>query len=159
MSKYDVETLLFDVQALLSANLNTKIAAINTEKGDSITLKNVDSSAYFLQELNGPPVNLNPFILYGEEKIDAQYQTGNHSKVVTISVVIVVVDEGEDGKDVITKRMLRYRRALEEVIEDSFQLVGNANILMVQSLPAYGFKIDEGNSYRAIGINIVTGLA
>ncbi len=61
---YDLENLLDDVKGIMTTNLNTKISAINSEKGDSTTLLTVDNSAYFLQELDNTSVNYNPFVFY-----------------------------------------------------------------------------------------------
>ncbi len=159
MAKYDLERLYFDIQTLLANNLNTKLTAINTEKSDTITLKSVDSNAYFLQQLNGKQINYNPFILYGEEKIDSQPLKGASIEQVVVSVILVIEDEGEDTGNMMPQRMLRYRRALKEVFQDNFQLIENAAILKIQSLGAVAFEgLNSEASYRAIGVNLTTAL-
>lgn len=155
-SIYDVERLLSDIQSLYSSNLNTKIGAINTEKNDSISLKTVDSNAYFT-DLNGKQVNYNPFVLYSIENITAKSQNGMTIKDVLVSVVLVVEDQGEDVS--IYNRMLRYGRALEEVAQDSFTLIENAVKLEVHALPPVYFQaVNSTEFYRAVGVQIAASL-
>lgn len=153
MTKYDVELLLADIEALMVSNLNAKITLLNTEKSDTITLDLINTSAYFLQELNGKQINYNPFILYGIESSQPMSQQGGSLELVTISVVIVIEDEGEDTA--ITKRMLRYRRCLKEVFEETFHLATNSRILQIQSLVPVAFQgLNSSANYRAVGVNI-----
>lgn len=155
MKKYDLECLFSDIEALLVQNLNTKITAINAEKNDGITLKSVDNAAYFLQELNGKQINFNPFILYGLETSNSESIRGHSIEDVTISVIIVIEDQGEDTK--ISPRMLRYRRCLKEVFEDNFQIISNSNTIKIQSLVPVAFQtLNSSESYRAVGVNIKT---
>src|SRR5687768_5557582 len=109
---YDIESILVDVQALISANLNAKITAINTEKNDSITLRSIDSSAYFM-DMDDQSANFDPIVLYAVTGIDGEGIGPVTSKIVTINVAIILSDDGHDMS--IIKRMLRYGRALEEV--------------------------------------------
>ncbi len=156
--KYDVEMLLSDIKELLLADLNEFISDLNAEKNDAIVLKPISQDAYFLQELNSRETNFNPFILLAEEAISSVTIPGGSVETIKISVTIIVQDLGEDVGDAISNRMFRYRRALKEVVEGSFQIVSSANILTVQSLPIVGFQIGEGNSYRSIGIEIVSSI-
>lgn len=154
--KYDIEKLLTDIQALYAANLNTKIAAINSEKSDSITLATVSSSAYFT-DLMAAQINYDPFILYSVENVASKPQYGMSIEDVTVSVVLVFEDTGQDTS--IYNRMLRYGRALKEVIEDNFTLAENAVKLEVQSLlPVYFKAVDSQEFYRAVGVNITASI-
>mgnify|MGYP003661754413 FL=1 len=67
---YDLESLMSDVETIMTTNLNTKIGDINTEKADSITLLTIDSAAYFMQDLDHESLNFNPFVFYSVEDID-----------------------------------------------------------------------------------------
>lgn len=154
-TKYDLELLCSDLESLLISNLNTKIGVVNTEKNDTITLKTVDDSAYFFQELNGKQVNYNPFVLYGIEGSTSLAERGGTIEMVTISVIIVIEDDGQDIA--IMKRMLRYRRCLKEIIQDNFLLATNSNSLKIQSLVPVAFQgINSSENYRAVGINIMS---
>ena len=157
---YDIESLLDDILTLLQAGLNTKIAALNTEKGDEIQLETINSDAYALQSLNGPHMNFNPFVFYGVQDIkpgDDSSPYGRTSMSVEVVVCIVLEDMGQD-RDIAT-RLFRYQRALKEVIEDGFDSNSNLVKLSVQSLVPVEFTLmNSSNGHRAIGIQIQADL-
>jgi hypothetical protein len=155
--KYDVEVFLSDIETLLKANLNTKLGSIDTEKNDGITLKTIVSDAYFFQELNSKVANYNPFILYGVEGLGTKALEGFAVQEVTVSIVIVVSDDGDDLN--IAKRMLRYSRAIQEVFEENFCLTENAVKLVIQNLMPVEFNmLNSSESYRAVGVNLIACL-
>lgn len=157
MTRYDIESFLADVKALLLSDLNSKLSAITSEKNDGITLKAVDASAYFLQSLNGTQVNHNPFIFYGVQDIAT---TGNHSyssQKVDVVVAVVLEDAGQDVD--IAPRLFRYGRALHEVIEEGFDRNTNGVKLMVQSLVPIDFKLmNSSTNHKAIGVLVQADL-
>jgi hypothetical protein len=151
--KYDVEVFLSDIETTLKNNLNTKLGEIDTEQADGITLKTLVSDAYFFQELNSKVANYNPFCLYGVEDLGAASIEGYSAREVTVSVVIVVTDDGEDRN--YAKRMFRYSRALQEIFEENFCLTENAVKLTIQNLMPVEFNmLNSSDSYRAVGINL-----
>jgi hypothetical protein len=154
---YDVEVFLSNIETILKNNLNSKLASIDTEKNDGITLKTLVSDAYFFQELNSKVANYNPFLLYGVEDLGTKAVEGFSVQEVTVSIVIVVTDDGEDQN--IAKRMLRYSRALQEVFEENFCLVENSVKLIIQNLMPVEFNmLNSSDSYRAVGINLIASL-
>jgi hypothetical protein len=156
---YDVESLLRDVKTVLSTNLNTKINALNAEKNDSITLKTIPAGAYFLQELSQVPINYNPYVLYGEQDNQpaSEGTYGATMENVTVSIGLILEDEGEDAGETPVYKMLRYRRALKEVIEENFQILSGGNKLVVQCGSLIAFE-QSGARYRGIGINVTTSI-
>lgn len=158
MPKYDVENLLSDIQSLLTTYLNTKLSEIDTEKNDGITLKQVDSSAYFLQTLDGKAANFDPFILYGVDTIESDGRRSATLRKYQISVVIVLADSRSEVTP--AARMFRYLRALEEVFEEHWAENGNAINLVIQSLEPVEIKLfNTSQPYRAVGVRFEAGLA
>jgi hypothetical protein len=152
--KFDIETALNNVKQLLQANLNTKLAAIDAEKADGITLAQIPSGAYILQSLDqAVAAQFNPFVLYGIDKIDSNGIGPSTAKSFTVSVIIIVADPGSDPT--ILTRLLRYLRALEEVFEDSFGTALQREIVTVESLEPVQFRLVNSNDdCRAIGVSL-----
>lgn len=156
MARYDLENYLVDVLAVMTTNLNTVIGAINTEKNDSITLKTVDANAYFLQTLDSAAANYDPYILYGIENIETVSMGPHSGHKVTVSVVIVLADF-EDLN--VTKRILRYGRALEQCFQENFQNNDQGLRIEVQSLVPVQFQaLNSSYRYRAIGVLLTTDM-
>jgi hypothetical protein len=158
MIKYDLERFLEDIEAILVDQLNDKLVQIDTEKADDIILKPVDDGAYFLQELNSRVANYDPFVVYSIESMEPISTLGGTASKVTVSIVLIIADNGQDIA--ITKRILRYSRALKEVIEENFALDENGINLEVQSLVPVEFqRLNTSENYRAVGINVIGTLA
>lgn len=156
MAVYDPESLLIDIENIVKNNLNTKITAINTEKGDSITLASIDSSAYIL-DIDLKSVNYNPFILTSIVDIESNGIGSATSKIITINVALIHSDNGQDSA--IVKRMLRYGRALSEIFEENFYQKRVTGILKIQNLPILSFqKSNSSLVYKVVGLDIISGL-
>ncbi len=152
MARYDVENLLDGVVNIIKANLNTKITALNTEKNDGIQLMPVEDAAYFFMGLNERVANFNPFIIYGVESLATLPIEQGSALDIGVSVVVVVVDQ---GKPEINRLMLRYSRALKEVIEENNQKAGRSIKLTVEQFMPISFELlDSDAKYKAIGITI-----
>lgn len=158
MAKYDTERFLEDIKAILTSKLNAKFLEIDTEKADTITLKPVGSTSYFLQGLNERAANLDPFVVYGYEPGDTKSIGSSSAQDILVSVVIVVSDH---GSDLMNTQMLRYARALKEVFEENWQMVEFSTKLRINELEPINLKLDADgdNQYKAVGIQILTNLA
>lgn len=158
MAKYDVETFLSDLQSYLNSNLNTKLSAIDSEKADSITLKQIDSSAYILQTMDGTIPNYDPYVFYGIQDIESTSIQGASASRYTIVVAIILADPLRDTS--IAKRMLRYQRALSEVIHDKYAEIGSSLKAKIQNLvPIALTDMDSANAFRGIGVSIEITIA
>lgn len=156
-AKYDVESLITDIQSVLSSNLNTKLSTIDTEKNDGMTLTTVASAAYFL-DMDDKAANFNPIVLIGESENIGEGIGPATSEKVTIQVALILNDNGTDLN--IVKRMLRYRRALKEVIEDNFYKNRRCDYLQVKSLPVLDFlRSGESLRYKIAGIEIIASIS
>lgn len=152
-SAYDVERFFTDLGTMLKANLNNKLTAIDSEKGD-YTIKKIDSSAWFFQSLNDSYTNFDPFVIYGV----SQFEPSDDPYSVTatkmlVEIVIVVADQGQDAT--ISGKMFRYQRALKEVILENFDSLPDCSRLKVDNQIPVDFKLIN-NSYlhKAIGVTI-----
>jgi len=158
MAKYDIETFLVALETHLKADLNTKIAEINTEKNDSITLLTIDSNAYCQQSMDQVIMNYDPYIYYGItdiRSIGLGPQTAN-----TYRIVIAIIVADAEGDTLIARRLLRYQRALSEVIENKSSTFASYKKTNISSLVPIAFQIqDETRSYRAIGVELETTIA
>lgn len=157
--KYDVEDLIDGLDTILKASLNTKIAALNAEKNDSITLADIPNEAYFFQDLKLQDVQAyDNFLLYGlgEPKIEAQ---GPYTaEIERLFYVIVVKDTAENS--VYLKKLLRYRRILKEIFEENFTKNGLGGRLIVTSLAPVDYEVmGSGTTFRAVGVIVEAALA
>lgn len=158
MAKYDLEDLMADVKSIMTTYLNTKITALNSEKSDAITLVQVDSEAYHLQQMNGKSPNFDPFIIYGVTNIEGE-GLGPHTETeIDVQVALVLADNGEDVE--ITNRMYRYGRALREVFEEHFSENSNAIKLSIKSLVPVQFTgLNSANDSRVVGVTLSLAFA
>lgn len=154
--KFDAEDILVEIQTYLQANLNTKIAEINSEKNDSITLNSVSTDAYFLQTLNDSIANFDPYILIGLDDMPSVGIGPATLKTLTFTVVLVLADTQDL---LIGRRMLRYGRALEEIFNEGFQRILPFVSFKVNSLvPIAITSVNSNDPYRAVGVEVVTAL-
>lgn len=157
MSKIDFETILDEVKAVMTENLNARITAITAEKGAGVSLRAIDAQAYFLQTLDQRPAMFDPFVFYGISDIKGD---GGHSGTpmkITMFCIIICADNGED--DQTARRMLRYQRALREIFEENFDLPESSVKLSVSSLvPVEVTLLNTTQSHRAIGVELVADL-
>ncbi len=152
MARFDIETFLDGIAAVYKANLPAKLLAIAAEKNDGMVLKSVDNAAYLFQTLTGTSMNWNPCILIGLEDIQSSGLGPHTIENIAVNVVLILADQGEDI--VIGRRMLRYSRALREVLEANWS---NPSLLKcsISSMIPIDFKLlDSDQLYRAVGIEI-----
>ena len=156
--KYDNEQFARDVEALLKAELNTKIGEINTEKADSITIGTVDDAAYVFQSMNDSIMNYDPWLFFGEEPPSTAEGIGPvTSRAINMDVVIVI----QYGNDLDTGyKLLRYRRALREVFEENYDKINNRNKVTISDIGPIPFAgINEEHPMVAIGVQIKGSVA
>jgi len=95
MKRYDIESFLKDIEAVLKAEINNKINEINTEKGD-FNLDLVDDKAYIYQSMNEEITNFNPTIFYYLDDIRSEGIDSATSEEVVVEVVVILTDT-QDG--------------------------------------------------------------
>jgi hypothetical protein len=150
-AKRDFESIALEVIAAVKANLNTKIAAINTEKGDDVTLADVDAGAYVYQRFGQEIANYDPFIEINVGSDFGETAGAESSERIRVLVDLVTSDRGYAGSEKVLKLLARYRRALREVLADQFQSVRG---LKVSSLPTFPFTDPEGRNLFSVAAGI-----
>jgi hypothetical protein len=150
---YDLEQFITDVQTLCAAQLNTKIAALNSEKNDSIVLASIDSSAYVVQSFDAETVNWNPFVFIGVNEIKDMSEPIRGASATDVKVVVAIVLEDASVDVQVWKRMFRYGRALKEIFEDNFDGIGRSIKLSVQSqVPIELPLLNDSFTHKAMGV-------
>ena len=153
MAAYDLDNLITDIGENITDNLNNKITAINTEKGDSL-LTQVDDEAVFKQTLRLQTVAYSPYIFYGITSIDT-IETGGPMAAMEVSVDVGIVLRDEGADTTIISKMFRYHRALKEIFEDNWILNENAIKMSVSNLAPVEFtRLGDETNYRVIGVQI-----
>lgn len=151
MPRYDVENFCNDLGAFLQANLSNKLTAISAEKDDGISL--LAPAAYFFQTMNNQEAAYAVYLFYGIVDIRNSSVNGGAAKTYEIHVMIMAVDDGEDAN--IANRMLRYQRALEELMTESYASVGGGLKITISSKPPISLTdLNTSRTERVIGIAI-----
>ena len=157
MAKIDFEFILDKVKTIMTDNLNTKTAAIQSEKGDSITMPSVKDSAYFFQSLDESIANFDPFVAYGIADIESVGQGPYTSEKIFIEIVIVLADNGRSN---INRIMFRYLRALKEIFEENWQIDNSSPKIVINRSTVVPFEsLDSSAIYKAAGIEIEVNLS
>ena len=164
MPKYDIETLLSEVKAILVANLNTQIAAVEAEKvaagAPATNLKPVDvTDGYFEQSWSDKILNINPAIFYGVEQIQAIGTGPATGEVIKVFVEIVAVDTQEDV--LMGRRINRYSRAIKEVLEANYDKLSFGNKMKIETVRPISWRLDADTSeeVRVGGVSLITAIA
>lgn len=157
MKKFDTEFIIKEIADKITSVFNAKLALIDAEKNDGITLKQLDTSASYFQTLNNSTINYNPFLLYGLSSSEIIGKQGNNIKKLKIYFLIVYSDA--DNNNTTTSIMYRYQRALEESIQDNCFALESVNKMVISSIDLVDFKnINTNKIDKAIGITIDTDI-
>lgn len=158
MARYDIETLLTDVQSFLQANLPTQITSMNSEKSDSISLSSINNAAYFYQTMNEKIASYDPFLYLGVSNITTVGIGPATSKEVTIQVIIAMSDVNGDNN--IVKKIFRYSRILEDLFHSKWDRFSNSQTLKINSLAPVTLDLLNGiEMHKAGGVELVTVLS
>lgn len=164
MSKFDVESLLTNIKAILVANLNTKIAAVETEKvamGAIVThIQPIDPAAGYIEQSLSDLTNIQAqTIFYGIEHIDAVGVGPTTSQKFKCFIVVLLVDTRNDT--LAKYKIHRYTRAIKEVFEDNYDQLFSSSQIRIETIAPISFKLDENTSeeMKVGGVNLYTSLA
>lgn len=157
-SKYDLEYIIDQVEKVLRDNINTKLNQIEQEKLDGLSLKKIDSNAYFKQELDSRTVNYNPFVLTFIKDIQGEGLGPHTSQIMTLTVLICLADQNPE--DSIYRQVMRYHRALQEVFQEHFTEIESGSRIVVTTLkPDYLQLLNSSRMHRVVGVDITMGIA
>jgi len=149
--KYDVEKFCRDALAIIKSKLNTKISAINSEKAD-VAIDSIGTDAWFNSMI---PANFTApvFVIWGlTDQSPTDFEPEATLSKVTLSFEIGLADKNWADLECFY-RLLRYQRALTEVVNENSQLFGNGRQPKIESLPPAALSI-KGNAFQFSGINI-----
>ena len=159
-AKYDAERLLDDLLTIIKSNLNAKITAIQTEKDILLGVNNfdvpsVEDAAYF-DSLDDKVANFNPYVYYGIGDNAVIENESAEADEITAFFTVVLAD---NGKPDIYKIMLRYIRALREIISENFGKIPEASNLQVITITPSNVIDQDGTEqtfHKIAGISLQT---
>jgi len=156
-TRFDIENLREEIETILKAKLNTKITALNSEKGDTLLLS-VDSTAYYFQSVNSENISKDPYIFTGVASVDASTTQGAVAGTITYDIYIVFSESSND--DLVGKRIFRYQRAIKEVVTENFSEIDNVSTIEVSDLNPIALEIAGSDEmHHATGVQIRTAIA
>jgi len=145
--KYDLETLEADFLAILQEKIPAKITAINTAKNDTL-LTTPDNADYFVDLSARKPNTPTVFIHYGLGEIEALDNGGEIAEVVQLFCIFMVNKKNnQDAR----KMVLRYTRAVKEVINENFRRLRNSSSMKVMTLMPGDFVDEQNNGKYTAG--------
>ena len=153
MAKYDVETFLDAALVLIQANLETRIEAIDLEKGDNLGTPLIPSTSYF-DSIANQTINKDNFIYYGINEVKTGAGEGPVSELdISLFFDVVMFNDNGSKEMASTRKALRYNRALREIIEEN-QTSFRVSRLKVVDLTPMNVKLndDDGEIYKVSGI-------
>lgn len=146
----DVEYWVLKLIDYVKSNLNTKIAEINTEKADAVTLKTVDSEAYYYTSFGSEMPMFDPVVIFSVSSGLGENSGSEPKENIRITIEMVVADGMESDREAVLKTMLRYRRALKETITDRARAF---NSLSIVDLPDQSFIVNQ-SQYWTLGLGV-----
>lgn len=156
-AKFDLEQLLVNIDAILKAGLNAKLAEITAEKGDAIALGTVQTEAFYLNSLAGSTINYDPFVLTMVTDLLVSDAGPEPIEEPVIHVAICFVDSGNDPD--VGRKFLRYQRALKEVLAAEFGKNRNRSKFKIQGLNPVNLRLaNSSREHKAVGVEITTYL-
>jgi hypothetical protein len=158
-ARYDAESLCDDLEAILKAGLNTKIAEISAEKDDGLSLATIEDDAYFFQTLGDRAANFNPIILYGVEDQDPRQQGEDVALRLTLVVMIIFSYSGQENvtgeNRALGKMLMRYGRALEETLRETWGKSRNRHRFEIKGRPPIAFGLaNRPGLQQGVGVEI-----
>lgn len=151
MAKVDLETWVLEVIGYVKANLNAKITAINTEKGDGITLATVETTAFYYQDWGVNWPNHSPAILFAIQNETVETLGPESSEVLRMVVELYTSDQGLAGDDKLMKMLMRYKRAIREVFTDKFRELHGLKLV---NLPEVSLGEHTGSNHYVVGVGV-----
>ena len=141
----DLEDVCDNLGVILTNRLNPKIFEIDAEKAD-FTLLPIDPGAIFFQQLSEKTVNYDPFLVYGV--LSESMKNAGHSSASEVNIFICI-GMASDNTDNLSKRLLRYSRAIREIISEAFDVLSPE---LVQTGPIVFTDSNTQKSYHGIGL-------
>lgn len=143
----DAEYFINKFVTTVKANLNAKIASINTAKGDSL-LDSVDSNAYYYSTFGQKVPAYDPVIVFGAKvELGGEVPSGI-TETLLIATEMVISSKAEADPLQVMRRIQRYRRALYEVVTENYSSFPG---LEFDAIPDVGFS-EANRFFYALGV-------
>ena len=157
---YDEELMVRDLETLFKAKLNTEIGLINTEKGavsgNALFMEDINSNKYIFESLHKSALNFKGFfILFG--LVDTPIKEQNIESFledVVVQFEVATFDNGEKERSSTMYKLLRYRRALKQVIIKNPEVFRGYAKPLLASLKPSAFPYDSKNIVLLSGITV-----
>ncbi len=162
--KYDGEDILDDVIAMVQAGIEAKLIEIENQKiskGKGIEggLPPPALAAYFRQTWSDKILNYSPAIFYGIQEVLADGVGPVTMEKFKIFVEVILVDSGMDTNT--SNRILRYSRALREVLQERFDAVADTGRIKIETVSPVSFKleVDSSEELKVGGVSLTVAIA
>lgn len=153
MVKFDVETFRDFFLATFQAGMAAKVAEINAEKADSITLEDISADQY-LSGWNEKVATYDIFILYGFPEITALQTVGSDTALEITMSVEIVIPEGNTADNSTETKVMRYTRALAEIAAAVATERAEISDLEIAPYSPIQLAAQDGSLLRMAGIEI-----
>ena len=148
--KFDIERYRDELIKVVKDNLNTKLADINQEKGDGVYLRNIPTTSYY-NDAHDNNITDKAYIYYGFVPIIPDDK--GVPNAVNVTMFISVVFDNTNKKNTETM-VLRYTRALKEVIEDNYKKFPSTSRLSVIQFVPEDFENNKGAEFKIGGVQV-----
>lgn len=153
--KYDIERLESDLLQIVQDNLSAKLAEIEAEKADSISLVAPSNSEYFSTTSDAVDNRIYS-IQYGVESVDTLSNSSSTAEVVRL-IFLRYIPELNQQQGVVRKQLYRYARAFKEIIEENFRKIPCSSTIKITTVAPQRWQDNEFAAvYKVAGIYIET---
>ena len=156
---FDTECLLKKTSDIMKAKLNAEIALIDTEKAD-YELDPINNEAWYFQNLGDEAFSYANFVVWGmyDNPTQTDSQENNAIKKVDMFFEVCTPDDGGPINENVFYKLLRYTRALEQVVDKNYDKIRSGLKVQVSSLRPTSFNLG-GKTFRSAGILITAHIS
>lgn len=155
---YDIEDLVRDIEALLQSKLDAEIDAVDAEKVSqgyaTANLSHIDPAGYHVFAINDDAMNILPalgiFVANHSEQGDGQITRAQYT--IEVAVILQAINDPD-----VTRKLLRYMKALKQVFEKNWGKINNAVTReKIETVGPVDFtlNVDSSDIYKIAGISI-----
>lgn len=141
------EVVVDDMIAKLRAGLPGRLAAINVEMDDAITMIAPQDTDYFGGRKADFPNTPSVFVMEGPARFK---QEGSHGLLSDFQILVYVFEAGQDGEQ-LRRRLQRQVRAIIECLfedEPRERTANGFNLTPVRTVPGRAFVPDSAHEWR-----------
>ena len=148
--KRDTEYFVLQFGEMIESNLNAQLDLINDRKNDGIVLAKVNKDAYYYLTFGAGIPAYDPCVIFGVDTEVVGSMSGHVAEKLLLTAELILSDKGDAATVNTLKRIIRYKRALREVVQAHRSEYPN---LIVENLPDIRF-VRDGSHFFAMGIGV-----